>query len=45
MGLDAPRYLLDTNHWSYLERGHPLVVEHLKHAPAGAILYVRNCAG
>ena len=33
-------YLLDTNHWSYLERGHAGVVARLKNLPPDASFYM-----
>ena len=34
------RYLLDTNHWSYLQEGNPAVVALLKILPDEAVLYM-----
>lgn len=33
-------YLLDTNHWSYIQRGHPPVVARLQQLPSEAMLYM-----
>ncbi len=33
-------YLLDTNHWSYLQRNHPAVVAHIQSLPGEAKLYM-----
>jgi tRNA(fMet)-specific endonuclease VapC len=33
-------YLLDTNHWSYLERGEAGVVERLKNLPPDTLFYM-----
>ena len=40
MDLNAPRFLLDTNHWSYLERGHSAVVARLEQALEDARFYM-----
>lgn len=34
------KYLLDTNHWSYLQRRHPAVLARLQGLPAEAVLYM-----
>jgi predicted nucleic acid-binding protein len=34
------RYLLDTDHASYLQRGHPAVVQHLKSLPPDAEVFI-----
>ena len=34
------RYLLDTNHWSYLQRRHPGIVARLRGLPDDAVLYM-----
>ena len=36
----ALKYLLDTNHWSYLQAKHPAVVARLKALPEEATLYM-----
>jgi predicted nucleic acid-binding protein len=33
-------YLLDTNHWSYIQRRHPNVIGHIEHLPADAELHM-----
>lgn len=33
-------YLLDTNHWSHLQRNHPAVVTHIQSLPDEAKLYM-----
>ena len=33
-------YLLDTNHWSYLQRGHPSVLGRLQSLPGDVTLYM-----
>lgn len=33
-------YLLDTNHWSYLQRGHAAVVNRIRQLPRSASLYM-----
>ncbi len=33
-------YLLDTNHWSHLQRNHPAVVAHIQSLPDEAKLYM-----
>jgi len=33
-------YLLDTNHWSYLQRKHPVVLAHIQSLPNEATLYM-----
>ncbi len=33
-------YLLDTNHWSFLQRGHPAVLARLRSLPDEAALYM-----
>ncbi len=40
VGLSEKRFLIDTNHWSYLERGHARVVERIAHAPANSRFYM-----
>ncbi len=39
-GTREVNYLLDTNHWSYLQEQHPLVVSHLQHLSADVNLYM-----
>ena len=34
------RYLLDTNHWSYLQRRHPGIVARLRGLSDDAVLYM-----
>ena len=34
------KYLLDTNHWSYLQRGHPSVLARLQSLAMDAVLYM-----
>jgi tRNA(fMet)-specific endonuclease VapC len=34
------KYLLDTNHWSYLQRNHPNVLIHLQNLPDNATIYM-----
>ena len=34
------KYLLDTNHWSYLQRGHPSVLARLQALAVDAVLYM-----
>ena len=34
------RYLLDTNHWSYLQEGHPKVVARFRRLPEKAEVYM-----
>ncbi|CUU35837.1 tRNA(fMet)-specific endonuclease VapC [Armatimonadetes bacterium GXS] len=34
------RYLLDTNHWSYIQRRHPGVIAHIQRLPETAMLYM-----
>jgi len=33
-------YLLDTNHWSYLQRNHPAVIARLRSLPSDSTLYM-----
>ncbi|MBM3211611.1 type II toxin-antitoxin system VapC family toxin [Candidatus Poribacteria bacterium] len=33
-------YLIDTNHWSYLQRGHPLIRKHIQSLPEESTLYM-----
>jgi predicted nucleic acid-binding protein len=33
-------YLLDTNHWSYLQRRHPAVLARIRQLPQEATLYM-----
>ena len=33
-------YLLDTNHWSYLQRNHPDVLNHIQKLPEDATIYM-----
>jgi len=33
------RYLLDTNHWSFIQEMHPIVISHLHALPDAATLY------
>lgn len=36
----AMNYLLDTNHWSHLQRNHPAVVARVRDLPDSANLYM-----
>lgn len=40
MGTGAVNYLLDTNHWSYLQRNHSTVLAHIQSLPDAATLYM-----
>ncbi len=33
-------YLLDTNHWSYLQRNHPTIIAHIQNLPIEAKIYM-----